>query len=167
MSVSWSPRNTEVTELLAAYKDQREDLEQLEKEDIPMRVSLSDSSHSPMQKWSKVYVQMSIWTHICPYMDRPFWCFMLIIDLLVRIVGSNNQTHECAMAAALVKRDCETSCWNIWPLSGVKRQDPWRISKAQLCNQSIFQYVRDIQMKAEVSISRDLELNHWEPKVIS
>ena len=30
----------EVTELLAAYKDQREDLEQLEKEDIPMRVSL-------------------------------------------------------------------------------------------------------------------------------
>jgi hypothetical protein len=49
----------------------------------------------------------------------------------------------------------------------VKRQDPWRISKAQLCNQSIFQYVRDIQMKAEVSISRDLELNHWEAKVIS
>ena len=30
---------------------------------------------------------------------------MLMIDLLVRIVGSNNQTHECAMAAALVKRD--------------------------------------------------------------
>lgn len=33
-----------VTELLAAYKDQREDLEQLEKEDIPMRAQLCNQS---------------------------------------------------------------------------------------------------------------------------
>lgn len=69
MFVSWSPRNIEVTELLAAYKDQREDLEQLEKEDIPMRVSLSDSSHSPVQKcMSKclMSIYVHIWTHICP-----------------------------------------------------------------------------------------------------
>ncbi|CAJ1431547.1 unnamed protein product [Effrenium voratum] len=33
-----------VTELLAAYKDQREELEQLEKEDIPMRAQLCNQS---------------------------------------------------------------------------------------------------------------------------